>query len=109
MKSNSFRCPICKGHLIAREQKQTGTQEGLSAKKLYCPSCEMLVEPVAQATADTNSKPPVPEKPSQNPGRTRQGGTNAGGSQRGDYSDEGATQWLSDPKETERNTWSDKD
>ena len=46
---------------------------------------------------------------SENQGRSREGGTNAGGSQRGDLSDQGATQWRQDPSEVERNTWRDKD
>lgn len=59
----------------------------------------MLVEPVFG-----------PAPPAQDyPGRSRTAGWNAGGSQRGDLSDEGASQWRRDPKEAERNTWQDKD
>jgi hypothetical protein len=41
--------------------------------------------------------------------RKRESGSNAGGSQRGDDSDEGASQWRRDPKEGERDSWQDKD
>ena len=41
-------------------------------------------------------------------GRSREDGSNAGGSQRGDNSDQGASQWRRDPKEAERNSWKDK-
>jgi hypothetical protein len=41
-------------------------------------------------------------------GRTRESGSNAGGSQSGDDSDQGASQWRRDPKEAERNSWQDK-
>lgn len=103
-----FNCPFCKGILVP----PGGTNEAriaddLNWEELYCPSCEMLVDPIA-STANEENTLDVNKMP-QNPGRSRQSGSNAGGSQRGDDSDEGASQWLSDPKEIERNSWSDKD
>jgi hypothetical protein len=40
--------------------------------------------------------------------RSRESGSNDGGSQRGDDSGHGASSWRTDPKEAERNTWEDK-
>lgn len=101
-------CPLCHGRLLAADAPVEGLPEHrLTGDKFYCPSCEMFVEPDLShkpetlGTIDPNEAPP-------NPGRARSSGTNAGGSQRGDLADEGATQWAVDPQEAERNTWSDK-
>jgi len=103
MENQVYRCPQCHGRVLSSEAE--GTPEDLPAHeaKLYCPSCEMLVEPVLGSVDD-------PASPARSDsGRTRAGGTNAGGSQRGDLSDQGASQWRQDPREGERNTWSDKE
>jgi hypothetical protein len=69
----------------------------------------MIVEPVVtnmeelreEGTADRDAA-------TENRGRNRESGTNAGGSQRGDLSDEGASQWRVDPQDDLRNSWDDK-
>lgn len=94
----SLICSICKKQLSDGPRETDGPGE-----TLYCPSCEMLIEPLV------SSKPRVKIDASDNRGRIRSGGSNAGGSQRGDMSDQGASQWRQDPQEGERNTWQDKD
>jgi hypothetical protein len=98
-------CPICERQLdTGTRTPGAGESSGLLlGEKLYCPSCEMLVELVV------SSGPRLTANASDNPGRIRSGGSNAGGSQRGDLSDQGASQWRKDPKDGERNTWKDKD
>ena len=108
-------CPICHGKVLFHDatnstEKRTGAPR--IPDKLYCPHCEMLVVPeVAPAAAAAHFEAAHPEVDvsTENRGRSRQGGSNAGGSQRGDLSDEGGSQWRVDPVESERNTWSDKD
>jgi hypothetical protein len=106
-----YICPICRGKLLFKDvaKEVTDPPRGLPGpEKLYCPHCEMLVEPLVgtrEELAGTN----FPEASAENRGRTREAGTNAGGSQRGDLSDQGATQWNRDPREGERNSWKDKD
>jgi hypothetical protein len=97
-------CPICERQLdTGTRTPGAGESSGLLlGEKLYCPSCEMLVEPVVSSGR-------VGADASDSLGRTRCGGSNAGGSQRGDLSDQGASQWRKDPKDGERNTWKDKD
>src|ERR1700681_3265640 len=95
-------CPICKKQLRDETLSASESAESLPGETLYCPSCEMLVEPVVSSGR-------VGADASDSIGRTRCGGSNAGGSQRGDLSDEGASQWRKDPKEGERNSWQCKD
>jgi uncharacterized protein YbaR (Trm112 family) len=98
----SLICPICTRKLSAAGT--TGELAGsMPNETLYCASCEMLVAPLA------SSAPRVSVNASDNRGHTRSGGSNGGGSQRGDSSDHGASQWRTDPREAERNTWQDKD
>lgn len=100
-------CPMCHGQLLSRDSSVDDGPERVAGHKFYCPSCEMMVEPAA-SRAQPASEPDHPSDGPANPGRSAQGGSNAGGSQRGDLSDEGATQWRRDPQEVERNTWQDK-
>jgi hypothetical protein len=105
-------CPNCQGQLLFEDMKNVNaaySSEPLITEKLYCPQCEMLVDPVI-AKVDTLGKgdPAYHDLAPDNPGRTMAGGANAGGSQRGDSSDEGATQWRTDPGDEERNTWRPK-
>jgi hypothetical protein len=107
-----YSCPICHGNVLFEDMlrpRAGRTREALVTQKLYCPRCEMLVEPV-EASEEQREKEGAAGRDAgaENHGRSRQGGSNAGGSQRGDLSDEGATQWRSDPEESERNTWKDK-
>jgi uncharacterized protein YbaR (Trm112 family) len=100
----SLICPLCKRQLSDGATTTPGPRElagSMPIEKLYCASCEMLVAPLA------NSAPRVSVNASDNRGRS--GVSNAGGSQRGDSSDHGASQWRTDPREAERNTWQDKD
>lgn len=104
-------CPMCHGRLLTADAPIGDLPEQrVPGQNFYCPSCEMFIEP-AESPADENEKLEDinPDVAPRNPGRTRLSGSNAGGSQRGDLSDQGATQWLRDPQETERNTWKDKD
>ena len=97
-------CAICgTGILSAHDQVNPPEHRAEPGEKLYCPHCEMMVDWLDHSVR----QPYTVELP--NPGRVPSGGTNAGGSQRGDLSDQGATQWLQDPADAERNTWSDKD
>ena len=104
MPDQTYYCPICKGKVLSTVTETLGPGESPrlpAGEKLYCPSCEMLVEPLFGS---------APLRAVQDyPGRSRAGGSNAGGSQRGDLSDEGASQWRQDPNEEERNSWRDKD
>ena len=102
----SLICPLCKRKLW--DAGTTTPDPGelgrvMPSETLYCASCEMLVTPLA------SSAPRVSVNASENQGRIRSSGSNAGGSQRGDSSDQGASQWRTDPREDERNTWKDKD
>lgn len=102
----SVICPICKKELSDASTATPGPRDSarsMPIETLYCASCEMLVAPLA------SSAPRVSVNASDNRGRIRSGGSNAGGSQRGDLSDQGASQWRTDPREAERNTWQDKD
>ncbi|HTW23117.1 MAG TPA: hypothetical protein VMD78_05930 [Candidatus Baltobacteraceae bacterium] len=106
-------CPICRHKVLFHDETPSTNRRAdapLIPDKLYCPHCEMLVEPevVAAGTEDELARG-AGDAASESRGRTRVAGSNAGGSQRGDLSDEGATQWRQDPTEGERNTWSDKD
>ena len=104
-----YSCPICKGKVLfedAAKQSERGSRESLATDQMYCPHCEMLVNAVPSPGAVGVRRTDAGDE---NLGRSAEGGTNAGGSQRGDASDEGASQWRKDPSETERNTWADKD
>lgn len=98
-------CPLCSKELSGRGMTIPGPGEvarSMPIETVYCASCEMLVAPVS------SSAPRLNVNASDNQGRIRSGGSNAGGSQRGDSSDQGASQWRTDPREAERNTWQDK-
>lgn len=104
MSESNYYCPVCGTRVLFSPTRTVPeAQPPRPGENLYCPSCEMLVQPI-----DYSVRQPASD-PQQNPGRNDAGGSNAGGSQRGDLSDQGATLWRSDPAETERNTWSDKD
>jgi hypothetical protein len=103
IKMENLICPLCMKKLSDRGMPIPGPGQvagSMPINTLYCASCEMLVAPVAA--------PHVTDHASDNRGRVRSGGSNAGGSQRGDSSDQGASQWRTDPREAERNTWQDK-
>jgi hypothetical protein len=89
-----YYCPICKCRVLG---ESSGPAQ---PETLYCPSCEMLVAPVFGPAPASSAH--------DHGGRSRTGGSNAGGSQRGDLSDQGASQWRRDPTEGERNTWNDR-
>jgi hypothetical protein len=105
-------CPMCHGRLLAADTPAPGhPPHRLPGETFFCPSCEMFVEPERGADTASTTDPaahPIDAPPSDR-GRARAAGSNAGGSQRGDSSDEGATQWRKDPIDDERNTWQDKD
>ena len=108
-----YYCPICRGSVLVGEtinpRPERVGEKGPPAK-LYCPHCEMLVVPLVLSVAgEVSGDIHRADARSENQGRSREGGTNAGGSQGGDLSDQGATQWRQDPSEVERNTWRDKD
>jgi rubredoxin len=108
-------CPICHGKVLFHDETTStdkSTGQPLIPDKLYCPHCEMLVAPEVvpvAAGADFEAAHSKIDAATENRGRSRQGGSNGGGSQRGDLSDQGGSQWRVDPMEGERNTWSDKD
>ena len=104
-------CPMCHGRLLTADAPIGDLPEQpLPGETYYCPSCEMFVEPAESPSAENKAIEDIdPGLAPGSPGRTRVSGSNAGGSQRGDLSDQGATQWRHDPQETERNTWKDKD
>jgi hypothetical protein len=94
-------CPICQGQLLfegLKTENAAYTTAPLAAEKLYCPHCEMLVVPVI-AKVDSLGKgdPAYHDAPPDNSERTMAAGASAGGSQHGDLSDEGGTQWRKDP------------
>jgi hypothetical protein len=102
-------CPVCHGRLLTAEAPigDLKTQR-LPGQKYYCPSCEMFIEPAESPVASEALSSIDPGITPEDRGRPRAAGSNAGGSQRGDLSDQGATQWRRDPQEAERNTWKDK-
>ena len=116
MENPRYSCPVCRGHVLVEDlATPPGDHAGeapdatLVTRKLYCPHCEMLVDPVITSAEEyEEQRLATRDAASENRGRVRVSGSNAGGSQRGDLSDEGATQWRTDPLETERNTWQDK-
>jgi hypothetical protein len=111
MENLTYFCPICHRKVLFEDEAQlTADRPGavVAPEKFYCPHCEMLVDPIVSESQDALGAH-VGDAASENRGRTREGGSNAGGSQRGDASDEGASQWRQDPLEAERNTWQDKD
>lgn len=106
-----YLCSVCHGHVRSEDLAlPPGLPESLPGQKLYCPHCEMLVEPEIETEAAKLQEGHAAhgDAAAENRGRDRQSGSNAGGSQRGDLSDEGATQWRVDPQEDLRNTWQDK-
>jgi hypothetical protein len=102
-------CPICSGHVLGLESWPQKSSSDTAVGKLYCPHCEMLVE-AATAPVDVidPERPPVFTVAPQYAGRSGIDGSNAGGSQRGDLSDQGSTQWRTDPGTSERNSWRPK-
>lgn len=104
-------CPMCHGRLLASDAPVEDLKvQRLPGHTYYCPSCEMFVEPAASPDASAETLSSIdPDITPEDRGRSRAAGSNAGGSQRGDLSDQGASQWRRDSQETERNTWSDKD
>ena len=104
-------CPMCHGRLLTADAPIGGLQpQRLAGETYYCPTCEMFVEPEpGQDTVPETLEMMDPDTTPPDRGRPRASGTNAGGSQRGDLSDQGASQWRRDPQETENNTWKDKD
>jgi hypothetical protein len=112
METLTYICPICHGKVLFGDEAQLTAEDSsqrVTVDKLYCPHCEMLVEPMvrpSESSAAAGSG--VGDAGEENRGRTREGGSNGGGSQRGDMSDQGASQWRRDPQEGERNSWQDK-
>lgn len=107
-----YSCPVCHGHVLVADlttPPSAPVREFVPGRKLYCPHCEMLVEPDV-TTDEQRHQGAVARRDaaSENRGRSRESGSNAGGSQRGDSSDEGATQWRVDPQDDLRNSWGDK-
>ncbi|HEY6467374.1 MAG TPA: hypothetical protein VIY69_15350 [Candidatus Acidoferrales bacterium] len=104
-------CPMCHGRLLTADAPIGDLKpQRIAGETYYCPTCEMFVEPEEGAVGIEETLATIdPDITPEDRGRPRASGTNAGGSQRGDDSDEGASQWRRDPQETERNTWKDKD
>jgi hypothetical protein len=103
-------CRHCHRRVLAADTSMAGypAHQVPSDGTYYCPSCEMFVEAVSGPdSGDMNPAAHAVDAPGDS-GRARAAGSNAGGSQRGDLSDQGATQWRKDPGEAERNTWNDK-
>jgi uncharacterized Zn finger protein (UPF0148 family) len=103
-------CPNCHRRVLAADSSMKGypAHQVPTDGTFFCPSCEMFVQAVeGPDSSDTDPAAHAIDVPS-DAGRARAAGSNAGGSQRGDLSDQGATQWRKDPGESERNTWSDK-
>jgi len=111
METVIFSCSMCQGPLLSTVTPAGGRPtQRLEAERFYCPSCEMFVEPASNTPGVlSHAESADPQREPENPGRARTMGTNAGGSQRGDLSDEGASLWRKDPRDGERNTWEDKD
>ena len=102
-----YLCSICHGKTLFRDVARLATDARgpqLDPNTVYCPHCEMMVEPLVLPAAQVEGEANLSDAGEANLGRAREGGTNAGGSQRGDMSDEGATQWRRDPSEGERNS-----
>jgi hypothetical protein len=104
-------CPMCHGRLLTADAPIGDLKvQRLAGETYYCPSCEMFVEPAeSHGTSGETLSSIDPDITPEDRGRPRAAGSNAGGSQRGDLSDQGATQWRRDARDTERNTWKDKD
>jgi len=111
METVVLHCPQCHGRLLAADAPIGDLPEHrLAGENYYCPSCEMFIEPDRLSDAPGETLATIdPDITPEERGRPRAAGSNAGGSQRGDLSDQGASQWRRDPEETERNTWKDKD
>lgn len=104
-------CPMCHGPLLSADAPIGDLKpQRLAGETYYCPTCEMYVEPKQPRSGMEETLATIdPDITPEDRGRPRASGTNAGGSQRGDASDEGASQWRRDSQETERNTWKDED
>ncbi|HTZ74499.1 MAG TPA: hypothetical protein VMB47_11300 [Candidatus Aquilonibacter sp.] len=111
METAILHCPQCHGRLLAADAPIGDLPERrLAGEDYYCPSCEMFIEPDRSLETSEESLATIdPGVTPEDRGRWRAAGWNAGGSQRGDLSDQGATQWRRDPEEIERNTWKGKD
>jgi hypothetical protein len=100
---------MCHGRVLAADTPAGDhPAQRLPGQNYYCPSCEMFVEPGNASSGESNLDSIDPAETPEDRGRPRAAGSNSGGSQRGDMSDQGATQWRKDPQDTERNTWKDK-
>jgi hypothetical protein len=82
-----YVCPICQGKVLFEDAIDLRREEPLLADKLYCPHCEMLVEPAIHSAAMQSERARMRDAGSENRGRSREGGSNAGGSQTGDLAD----------------------
>lgn len=104
-------CPMCHNRLLTADAPIGDLKpQRLPGETYYCPTCEMFVEPEEGLDGMTETLATIdPDITPEERGRPRGSGTSAGGSQRGDLSDQGATQWRRDPQDTESNTWKDKD
>jgi len=85
-----YDCPIGHGQVPTEGAIDPRPGEPGAPATVYCPHCEMLVMPLAasSAAAESSGNIRTSDAESENRGRSRQGGTNAGGSQRGDLSDQ---------------------
>jgi hypothetical protein len=99
-----YVCPICQGEVLFEDTIDLRGGELLLADRLYCPHCEILVEPVIHSAAMRSERARMRDAGSENRGRSREGGSSAGGSQSGGLAHQGASQWRRDPLEGERNS-----
>jgi hypothetical protein len=110
MEAEIVYCPNCHNRVLAAEKPTSDLPvQRVPGAGYYCPNCEMFVE-AGPLPAGAPTKLGEIDRGGRlnDPGRARTTGSNAGGSQRGDLSDQGGTQWRRDPTEAERNTWKDK-
>jgi hypothetical protein len=101
-------CPVCHGRLLSEDVGVRGQVQLLMGREFYCPSCEIYTKadpnpPVAHARPEDVNPADSPKTPIHSAR-----GTNAGGSQGGDLSDEGAGLWYRDPKETDGRLWNEE-
>ena len=101
-------CPNCHGRLLSSDVEVGGEVHRLMGEEFYCPSCEMFTAPdpnppIAHAVPEEVNPADSPKTPVHSAR-----GTNAGGSQSGDLSDQGAAQWYRDPRETDGRLWNEE-
>lgn len=86
MKKLIYSCPICHGNVRYEDlsnPKAARSRDSLATEKLYCSRCEMIVESIITSVEEDAASEVVPhDAASDYRGRTQQGGSNAGGSQR---------------------------